>query len=144
MAINHPKAGPNSVPSYQLSGIPYVTASVADEVPINTGTPIKIEFPYVTRFFQVENTDGNGALRVGFSVHGIKPFAGGTQNYFTVGTGNKSEIYEMRTKDIFFLGDDGTNPTSFRLIAGLTTIERNQFPILTGSVNGTEGFDGIG
>ena len=27
MSFNHPKAGPNSVPAYQLSGIPFVTGS---------------------------------------------------------------------------------------------------------------------
>ena len=27
MAINHPKAGPNSVPAYQLSAVPFVTSS---------------------------------------------------------------------------------------------------------------------
>ena len=139
MATNHPKAGPNSVPAYQLSGIPYVTSSAANEAPASGGTPIKVELPYVTRFFQVECIDENQALRVGFSALGIKD-----ANYFVVGTQSKSDIYEMRTKDLFFLSDDSSDPSGFRVIAGLTTIERNQFPTLTGSVNGAEGFDGIG
>ena len=29
MSLNWPKAGANHVPSYQISGIPYVTRSVA-------------------------------------------------------------------------------------------------------------------
>ena len=119
MAINHPKAGPNSIPAYQMSGIPYLTAS------------------YVTRFFQVECTDATNGIRVGFSDAGVD----GT-NYFTVGTNSKSEIYEFRTKDLFIRGNGGSS--DFRVIAGLTTISRDQFPTLTGSVNGNEGFDGIG
>jgi hypothetical protein len=135
MAINHPKAGPNSIPAYQMSGIPYLTASVNSEVS-NTVTA-KIEFPYVTRFFQVECTDATNGIRVGFSDAGVDGV-----NYFEVGTNSKSEVYEFRTKDLFIRGDGGVS--DFRVIAGLTTISRDQFPTLTGSVNGNEGFDGIG
>lgn len=135
MAINHPKAGPNSIPAYQMSGIPYLTASVNSEV--SDSATSKIEFPYVTRFFQVECTDATNGIRVGFSDAGVD----GT-NYFTVGTNSKSEIYEFRTKDLFIRGNGGSS--DFRVIAGLTTISRDQFPTLTGSVNGNEGFDGIG
>ena len=141
MATNHPKAGPNSVPAYQLSGVPYVTSSAASEAPAtNTAylIPVKHEFPYVTRFFQVECTNASHGLRVGFSLSGSM----GT-NYFTVAADSKSDIYELRTKDLFFTSDT-TTASSFRIIAGLTTISRNEFPILTGSVNGTAGFEGIG
>ena len=144
MAINHPKAGPNSIPAYQMSGVPYVTSSAANEVP-NSGAssePIKLTFPYVTRFFQVECTDASEALRVGFSRNGVK--AQETSNYFVVGTNKKSDVLELRTKELYFLSDNGTNPSSFRVVAGLTTIEGNEFPILTGSVGGTLGFEGVG
>ena len=33
MSFNHPKAGPNYVPAYQISGIPFVTSSIDHEVP---------------------------------------------------------------------------------------------------------------
>ena len=74
MAINHPKAGPNSVPAYQLSGIPYITSSInTTEVPSSGGGasvgPIKISFPYVTKFFTIRNTGAN-ELRVAFSFTG--------------------------------------------------------------------------
>ncbi len=144
MSMNHPKTGPNFAPAYQTSGVPYVTSSAANEVPINTGVPIKLEIPFVTKFFQIENTDLNGKLRVGFSLHGVKPSSGQTINYFVVGTNSKSSVYDIRTKDLFFLGDDGTNPTSFRVSAGLTTIDRKEFPTLTGSINGTASFEGVG
>ena len=140
MAINHPKAGPNSVPAYQLSGVPFVTGSTATEVPTNSGSPIKLEFPYVTRFFQVFNQSSQ-AMRVGFSSAGTKGTL--TKNFFVVAGSGNSEIYELRTKDLYFLSNTGT-ATGYRVVAGLTTIDKNQYPILTGSVDGKIGFDGIG
>ena len=77
MATDHPKAGPNSIPAYQMSGVPYVTASAANEVDT---TPIRHDFPFVTRFFQVKNTDADHAMRVGFSANGVS--APETKNYF--------------------------------------------------------------
>ena len=55
MAINHPKAGPNSVPAYQLSGIPYVTGSTGNA---ETITKKQFDFPYVTRFITLVNMNG--------------------------------------------------------------------------------------
>ena len=141
MATNHPKAGPNSVPAYQLSGIPFVTASSTTEVPGFNTAPIKLEFSYVTRFFQIENI-GSDPIRVGFSADGVQGSL--TANYFVVADGKKSDVLELRTKDLFFNTNDATATTGYRLIAGLTTIDRSNFPVLTGSVNGTGSFDGIG
>lgn len=141
MATNHPKAGPNSVPAYQLSGIPFVTGSTTTEVPGTNSDPIKLEFPYVTRFFQIENI-GSHPIRVGFSKDGVQGSL--TSNYFVVANGSKSDVLELRTKDLFFNTNDASNTTGYRLIAGLTTIDRSNFPVLTGSVNGTGSFGGIG
>ena len=74
MAINHPKSGPNFVPAYQVSGIPFVTSSLASEVPgpdsNSVSLPVSITFPYVTKFITVRNT-GINELRVGFSPDGV-------------------------------------------------------------------------
>jgi hypothetical protein len=76
MSINHPKAGPNYVPAYQISGIPYVTSSLANEVECVSSAaahvrePVIIEFPYVTKFVTIRNT-GVNELRVGFSARGV-------------------------------------------------------------------------
>lgn len=142
MALNHPPLGPNATFAYQASGIPYVTSSVNSEAPATNAsplTPVKHEFPFVTRFFQIECTDGSHGLRVGFSLSGSM----GT-NYFTVAANSKSEIYEFRVKDLFFTSDT-TTASDFRIIAGLTTISRNHFPTLTGSLaDGTAAYQGIG
>ena len=140
MATDHPKAGPNSIPAYQMSGVPYVTASIADEA---GATPIRHDFPFVTRFFQVKNTDAGGhALRVGFSAEGVKGTV--TKNYFTLAAGAQSDVLELRTKTLYFVEDAGSSPASFEIIAGLTTIPADQFPILSGTVGGSLGFEGIG
>ena len=139
MATNHPKAGPNSIPAYQMSGVPYVTASVANEVDT---TPIRHDFPFVTRFFQVKNTDSTHAMRVGFSAEGVKGTE--TKNYFLLAAGAQTDVLEMRTKTLFFRANAGSALASFEIIAGLTTIDRNEFPILTGSLDGTLAFEGVG
>lgn len=139
MATDHPKAGPNSIPAYQMSGVPYVTSSATDEA---AGTPIRHDFPFVTRFFQVKNTDSTHTLRVGFSAEGVKGTV--TKNYFTLAAGVQSDVIEMRTKTLYFVEDAGSSPASFEIIAGLTTIQAGQFPILSGTVGGSLGFEGVG
>ena len=140
MSFNHTKAGPNLVPAYQLSGIPYVTASASGEVKGTNNNPLKLEFPFATRFFQIRNTDASNTIRVGFSEAGVQ--GAETLNYFLVAAGKQSEVLELRCKDLFFNTDHATNTASFQIIAGLTSIERNEFPTLTGSAVG--GFEGIG
>jgi hypothetical protein len=168
MSSNHPKAGPNSVPAYQMSGIPYVTSSASKtEVPNSGGganvKPIHIKFPYVTKHFTIRNT-GASELRLAFSFTGsYDPGAtvkgGGTvpvtndfgRNYFLIPTGSgvgttgfNGEIqnFDIRCKELYLFGNGGT--TGFSLIAGLTTISESEFPIFTGSVEGSTGFEGVG
>ena len=139
MSINYPKSGPNSVPAYQLSGIPYVTSSASNEVTHDTVT--QISFPYVTRFFEVENTGGN-ALRYGFTQSGVTGSI--TQNYIILDGITIGSTYELRCKDLFFMAENPGETTSFRVVAGLTIIDRKEFPALTGSVGGVAAFEGVG
>ena len=56
MSFNHPKAGANSVPAYQMSGIPYVTSSTTTEVPRMDnadGHPLEVSFPFVTKNIKI-------------------------------------------------------------------------------------------
>jgi|GEM_PF-1056910 hypothetical protein len=163
MSSNWQKAGPNHVPSYQTSGIPYVTSSAADECKeaANTVAPVQITFPYVTKFVTVNNTGGND-LRVAFTFSGS--YAPGQRttdntlmldthpkNYFVIQTQAAGSTtiasFDVRCKTMFFLGDGGT--TDFSLIAGLTTIPSSNFPVLTGSLGqpglvATGSFEGVG
>ena len=134
--------------------------------------PIAVHFPYVTKFVTIRNT-GINELRVGFSVRGMfapterqpasldsaaKPDVSATdhKNYFLIPTGSGDaragsvQSFEIRCKSIYFMSDATDNSpgaaqaTSFSLLAGLTTIPSEQFPILTGSVAGTGSFEGVG
>jgi hypothetical protein len=74
MSSSWPKTGPNFTPAYQISGVPYVTSSLTDELlpPNNAGASevVRVQFPYVTRAFTIKNT-GISPVRVGFSDLGI-------------------------------------------------------------------------
>ena len=178
MSINWQKAGPNHVPSYQMSGVPFVTSSAVSEVngpdSDSVSIPTKVSFPFVTKWFTIRNT-GVNELRLGFSPNGVltqgerltdvnAAKATGGSNFYLIPTGSAPstgnaggnagsiQTFELRCKEIYLLSDAAAasnpttagNSTSFSLIAGLTTIPASSFPILTGSVNGTSSFDGIG
>jgi hypothetical protein len=102
--------GLNHVPAYQVSGRPFVEAK-------NAGTAAKVDFPYVTRWFQVINNTSS-PVRVGFSQAGVE----GTTNFFQVdasgssGVG-KSEVYEIKISELWLSGS-----TQCTVIAGLTTV----------------------
>ena len=153
MALNNQNGmGPNFAPAYELSGVPYVTSSIGNTL---TDSPQKIVFPQVTRFFQISNT-GPADLRIGFSRNGVMGNGGAVsgssyetagasrcKNYYVLGTsgssGGGTTRLEIRCKELFLMRDTAQN-TGFTLIAGLTGIDKNQFPTLTGS----EGFQGVG
>ena len=165
MSFKWPTNGPNHVPAYQLSGIPYVTSSVVTEVPAaaNTKAPIEVTFPLVTKFFKIRNTGAND-LRVAFTLSGS--YAPGetdmgnktvpayhSRNYFIIpsgsvgntgtNSGGSTQTFDIRCKKLFFLADN-TGTTGFSLCAGLTTITGSQFPTITGSVEGTTIYEGVG
>ena len=134
--------------------------------------PIAVHFPYVTKYVTVRNT-GINELRIGFSVRGMfapeerqpaslsgaaKADVSATdhKNYFLIPTGSGDaragsiQTFDVRCKSIYFMSDASDNSpgaaqaTSFSLFAGLTTIPAGDFPILTGSINGTSSFEGVG
>ena len=149
MALNWPNLGPGDVASYQLSGVPFVTASVANEV---GDTPIRVKFPGVTRFITIYNPDASHDLRVGFSENGVKGEGASVsgsaydqrahhRNYFVIDATKTSPRLEIRCKEIFFTKDGaGGTEASFAIVAGITPIKNSNFPALTGS----EGYLGIG
>jgi hypothetical protein len=127
MGTHWPKSnGPNFVPAYQTSGVPFVTSSTG----LGT-TPLKISFPQATRFFQVIN-NGITHIRVGFSENGVNATEPENTNYFILSGGVSSQRLELRCKDLFLRADTALD-TSFSLIAGLSGVARNQFPVLTGA-----------
>jgi len=141
-------AGPNDVPSYQLSGVPFVTSSNGAEA---TATPVRVEFPYTTRFFVVSETAGQ-KLRVGFTEAGVNALGGlsssidgestaNRKNYFVLAANSTTEKMEIRCKELWFRRDGaGGTDAGFSIMAGMTPIPGKNFPVLTGS----NSYDGVG
>ena len=119
------QTGPNFTPAYQTSGTPFVTGSDGDSG--LTTTPVKIEFPYVTRFFQIE-CFGDKPMVFAFSENGIKDNPSGIQNRMFISGSGRTPRLELRCKEIWLSAIDG--PTDFTLIAGLTGIDAGAFPAL--------------
>ena len=116
--FNFVKPGLNAVGQYQLSGIPFATASVV----VSNSSVTEIEFPTITKFVTVvnEHSGSSAKLRVGFSSAGVV----GT-NYFILDNG-ESYTGEFRLSSIFIAGD--STPSTASVIAGLTMIETNNLP----------------
>ena len=125
--------GVHNVGSYQVSGIPWASASVS--VPAAnasvkgqkaTTAPIKIEFPFVTKFVTIRHdptgsnygVGPNNGIRVGFSDAG----ATNQENrfYFEL-NGSESITLEVKTKELYLISCDETIKEA-TVIAGLTNI----------------------
>ena len=132
MSLKNPYPNANFVPEYQISGVPYATASAGAEV-TSQDSPVRLDFPEVTRWLVVYNS-GSAGLRVGFSANGARGVD--THNYFVVKAGETTPRLELRCKTLYFTKDTGTN-VPFNVIAGLTRIRSADFPTLTGSLSGS-------
>ena len=136
MSLNHPKAGPNLVGAYQLSGIPFVTGSTGAA---ETITRKEFPFPFATRFITLSNSS-NGAgeeLRVAFSAEGAIGGPGAVEKYEFLCPLNNAVTLDVRCKTIFVTT---SADMEWSLCAGLTPIAAADFPVLTGS----SGFAGVG
>lgn len=115
------KPGIGNAPSYQVSGIPWVSSSLA--VPSSGNVPLEISFPQVTKSIIVKNVStGSVSLRVGFSANGV---SNGT-NYFLLSAG-ESFAADLKVTKVFLLSDNGTQLTA-SVIAGLTNISATELP----------------
>lgn len=108
------KPGLNAVGQYQLSGIPFASASIV----VSNSSITEVEFPTVTKFVTVvnEHSGSSAKLRVGFSSAGVH----GT-NHFILDNG-ESYTGEFRVSSLYLRGDSINTTAS--VIAGLTMIER--------------------
>lgn len=126
---NNPEGGFNSAAEFQSSGLPWVTSSVGG------ATPQRWSFPKVTRSIIVRNTvtgSGNNLL-IGFTQNGVQG-----SNNFVLPPGTQ-EVFEVRVKELWVQGS-----TNYSIFAALTTIPSRNMPILTGSLAGGGGWDGVG
>jgi hypothetical protein len=123
-----PKAGLNSVGNYQVSGIPYATASLT--VPASGSTPLKISFPSVTREIAIKNA-GASTINISFSLAGLS-----SSNYIPVSSLESFDA-EIKVIDIYMVTATTASSTA-HVFASCTGIERTMLP------NNWSGSVGIG
>lgn len=115
----YPNSGQGNSTEYIMSGLPFATASN-----VVSGTINQISFPFLTKDLVVKNT-GLNSIAVGFSVSGTLG-----SNRFTIDPGTAFAMdFRLATMYIASLASS----SSYEVIAGLTTIDSKNFPILTGS-----------
>ena len=102
------EVGVNHVPAYQVSGRPFASSSTGGR----SGTVVKIEFPFVTRWIYVVNSDGTNGAKVAFSQQGLNG-----NNFFKVKKATNSEVLELKISELYLTGSD-----DLTVCAGLTTI----------------------
>lgn len=112
--------GPGYVPSYQISGIPFITGSLL--VPDNTGEPLEVQFSHITKFITIRNIlDPAGTskpIRFGFSSDGVK---GTVNNNYNVLKNGESYEGDLRVSKLFLISDSALT-SSGSVIAGMTDI----------------------
>ncbi len=121
MGFQYPGSGPNFVPEYQVSSLPWVTASS-----VSTGVVKEHAFDFVSRFLVIKNTDAAANLSVAFT-----PTGAANNKAFVLTPGEKLEV-EVRTKAIYL--STAAASVTYQILAGLTQIPARNFPALTGSM----------
>ena len=135
MGTNQPKIGYNSVTEFMGSGLPWVISGTAG----TTATSYK--FDKITKHVIIANHESAGKyLRVGFTLNGIDGVGG---NYFFRVDGGSTFEFDARVKEIY-LKRDGANDISFSMYAELVGIDAMMMPVLTGSIDGTAFWNGVG
>lgn len=128
--FTYSRPGIGNASSYQVSGIPFTTSSIA---PASGSATEVISFPQVTKFIVVKNTNATDVpLRVGFSENGVV----NSDNYFVLSTG-ESFSAELKVVDIHLMSDSSAS-VAFSVVAGLTNIERREL------INNWSGSAGVG
>lgn len=136
MTLKHPRPYHGHASEYQVSGIPWVTSSIA---PGNASPPMVIKFPTVTQFITVTSFGAGHDLHVGFTKNGVE--APESANYYVVENSLGSECFQVRCKEIWVRSADG-GAQSFSVLAGLTNC--TDFLVLTGSGGPHGDWDGVG
>lgn len=133
-------AGLNNVGSYQVSGMPYATGSLI--APASGSLPLKIEFPYVTQWVSIVNTNSKH-LRVGFSENGVK---NGNFNYFLVHEDNHPtfNMYNLKLTELYLLSDTGQSIANVSVVAGLTNLPVSRINNIGLSGSNWSGSIGVG
>ena len=133
--MDNTRIGYNSVTEFMGSGLPWVITATAG------AAVTKYSFDKITKHIKISNLAADGVyLRVGFTSNGVSGV--GDNYYYKVNGGTTLEL-DARVKNIFLLRDAATNAL-YSIYAELVGIDASMMPILTGSIDGTTFWNGIG
>jgi hypothetical protein len=128
MALNNPRSGgSNSVPEYQLSGIPYCLKGAVSAIDNGTNLTVDgqtvyvIEFPRVTRWLYIK---AGGLINIYFSSADAGPQTTTKAMAFT-GAAETPFRLEWRVKKLYV--HSAHNAVDLTIWAGLTTIDTIDF-----------------
>ena len=134
MSLNWPKPTINSIPEYQLSGLPFCVTIDNDAGNNNTKTGV-IEFPRATRWISISaNRKPVDIYFVDDKIAKLhdNPPDNGVENakhndqFFIIKADTTSPRLEVRCRKLYFSqDDDGNNLTNITVIAGLTHISKD-------------------
>lgn len=131
--------GLNNVGSYQVSGIPFVTGSLT--APANTGTALRIQFPYVTRWISIASSNAHH-IRFGFSAAGVSG-----SNHFIIHEDShptQNGPYEIKCTELYIMSNDGNARSGVYVMAGLTGIPVERINNISPSGSNWSGSVGVG
>ena len=136
MALNNTRSGFANVSEFQASSLPWVVTGSTT----NT-TVTKYTFPFVTKSIIVHNVESSSKkLRIGFTENGVNGVGG--NYYFVIDSGDLVTL-DVRVTELYVRADT-SNTISYSVLAGLTTIDKNMMPLLTGSYDGQPIWAGVG
>ena len=121
--FKYPSPGVAAVGQYQLSGIPFTTASIDVQSVTDNEGAYEVRFPYVTKFVTVinEHSGSSAKLIVGFSNLGVTGSdANDTGDNFFLLDNGESYTGEFRVSRIYLAGNNSAATAS--IIAGMTGI----------------------
>jgi hypothetical protein len=111
MSLGNPKSGFGFVSEYQVSALPWVTASTLPS------TMLRYDFPWVSQYFTLQN-EGSNDIKVGFT-----PSTSGSK-YFAVKSSSSLSL-DVRVKSLYLTGSSGSQ---FSLFVGMTSIDVTMCP----------------
>lgn len=126
MSLGTPKFGLNNAAVYQMSGDPWVTASIA------TPSPQYVDFTNFCKSFTLHNTGSNNTIRVGFTNNGLVS----SSNFFRLGN-NDSFSGDMRVPGLWLMTEGGN--AEYELVASLTVVAAADTWVVTGSTTAQTG-----
>ena len=127
-----PTVGLRNVPSYQISGHPFITGSLTA-----TGEEVQVSFPFVTREFTVINSGSTGTgpiLRVHFNSTSSAGRVIDGRHYVTLENDDQAMTFHTKCKEVFVsCPASGGSDNGFQVIASLTNVLTSSMYALTGS-----------